>query len=160
NAITANTGAFSATTNGNTTFLALFVTGLDTKTQPAVTIGGMPVTVQDFGDPGTYPGMQQINVQLPASLAGAGRVELVVEQNGRRSNSVDVVMLPAQSVFPDDQPNTVRSREVASVAWVPGTNLALVADENDDVVRVVDLGQRRVTRVIALPDGAQPSGIG
>ena len=160
NAFTANTGAFSVTTGNGPTFLALFVTSLDTKTQPIVWVGGISVPVQYFGDPGVYPGMQQINIQIPASLAGAGRVELVVEQNGRRSNAVEVVLLPSQNVFADDQPNTVRSRELAAVAWIPGTNLALVADENDDVVRVIDLSQRRVTRVIALPDGAQPSAIG
>jgi len=160
NAFTANTEAFSVITGSGPTFLALFVTSLDPKTMPTVWIGGLSATVQYFGDPGVYPGMQQINVQLPPSLAGAGRVEVVVEQNGRRSNAVEVVMLPSQSVFPDDQANTVRSRELATVAWVPGTTLALVADENDDVVRVIDLSQRRVTHVIALPDGAQPAGIG
>jgi len=160
NAFTANTGAFSVTTGSGPTFLALFVTSLDTKTQPTVWINGVSVPVQFAGDPGTYPGMQQINIQIPASLAGAGRVELVVEQNGKRSNAVEVMLLPAQAVFPDDQPNTIRSREISAVAWIPNTNLALVADENDDVVRVVDLSQRRVTRVIALPDGAQPTAIG
>jgi uncharacterized protein (TIGR03437 family) len=160
NALTANTGAFSVTTNGGPTFLALFITSLDTKTTPAVFVNGMSVPIQYFGDPGVYPGMQQINIQLPASLAGAGRVELVVAQNGKRSNAVEVMLLPSQNVFADDQPNTVRSRELAAVAWIPGTSSALIADENDDVVRVIDLSQRRVTHVIALPDGAQPTSIG
>lgn len=104
--------------------------------------------------------MDQINFQVPAQLAGAGRVEIVVEQNGRRSNAVEAVVLPQQPVFPADQPNQTRSRELAAVAWVPNTNLALVADENDDVVRVVDLTQGKVTHVIALPDGAEPVSIG
>ncbi len=161
NALTANTEAFSVATGTGPTFLALFVTNLDPKTMPTVWIGGISAPVLYFGDPGVYPGMQQINVQLPASLDGAGRIEVVVEQAGRRSNAVEVVVLPSQLVSgAAPQPNTIRSRELASVAWVPGTSLALVADENDDVVRVVDLSQRRVTRVIALPDGAQPAGIG
>ena len=160
NAISANTGAFSVVTNGGPTFLALFVTSLDLSTMPIVWVGGISVPVTYFGFPGTYPGMQQINVQLPASLAGIGSVELVVEQSGRRSNAVEVMLLPQQNVFPDDQSNQVRSRELASVAWIPNTSLVLVADQNDDVIRVVDLGQRKVTHVIALLDGAQPTAIG
>src|SRR5262249_40938113 len=50
-------------------------------------------------------------------------------------------------------------RELSSVAWVPGTSLVLVADQNDDVVRVVDVKAKQVTRVIALPEGANPEGI-
>ncbi len=151
---------FSVNTGSNPTYLALFLTSLDTTTTPTVWIGGISVPVLFAGSQGTYPGMQQINAQLPASLAGTGRVEVVVEQRGRRSNAAEIVVLPNQPVFADDQPNQMRSREIAAVAWVPGTSLALVADENDDVVRVVDLSQRRVTRVIALPDGAQPVAIG
>ena len=160
NPSTGNEGAFSVVTNGGPTFLSLFLTSFDTTTMPTVWVGGTAVTVQYYGTQGTYPGMQQINAQLPASLQGVGRVELVVEQNGRRSNAVETVLLPQQTVFFDDQPNHVRSRELSAIAWIPGTKLALVADENDDVVRVVDFGQRAVTHVIALPDGAQPEGIG
>lgn len=160
NALTYQVGAFSAPSGSAPTYLALFLTSLDKNTKPTVWIGGMSAPVLYYGDQGSYPGMQQINAQLPSTLAGAGRVEVVVEQNGRRSNAVEVVVLPQQAVFPDDQPNQTRSRELAAVAWVPGTSLALVADENDDVVRVIDLNLRRVTHVIALPDGAQPVALG
>ncbi len=157
---TGNEGAFSVVTNGGPTFLSLFLTSFDTTTAPIVWVGGTSVHVQYFGTQGTYPGMQQINVQLPPALQGVGRVELVVEQNGRRSNAVEVVLLPAQATFINDLPNAVRSRELAAVASIPGTSLALVADENDDVVRVVDVSRRAVTQVIALPDGAMPVAIG
>src|SRR5207249_3430407 len=50
-------------------------------------------------------------------------------------------------------------RELASLAYVPGSSLVLSADENDDVVRVIDVSTRRVTHVIALASGANPSGI-
>ena len=160
NAVTFGLGAFNVTGPFGPTYLALFVTGLDSTATPTVSIGGVMVPVQYFGDHPLFQGLQQINVQLTPQLAGLGRVEVVVEQRGRRSNAVEVVLLPNAGVFPSDQPNQIRTREAAAIAWVPGTSLALVADENDDVVRVVDVDRRRVTRVIALPDGAQPVSIG
>jgi uncharacterized protein (TIGR03437 family) len=160
NTATYLTGPFSVVTGSAPTYLALYVTALDLTTAPTVWVGGQSAPVLYYGDPHQYPGMQQINVQLPASLAGAGRVEVVVEQNGRRSNAAEALVLPQQGVFADDQANQFRSRELAAVAWIPGTSTALVADENDDVVRVIDLAQRRVTHVIALAEGAQPVAIG
>lgn len=157
---TGNEGAFSVVTNGGPTFLSLYMTSLDEVTMPTVWVGGTSVHVQYFGPQGTYPGMQQMNIQLPPTLQGVGRVEIVIEQDGRRSNAVEAVLLPAQSTFFNDLPNQVRSRELAAVAWIPGTSLALVADENDDVVRVVDISRRAVTQVIALPSGAQPEAVG
>ena len=160
NASTYQEGPASVMTEGSPTYLALFGTSLDTTTMPTVWMGGISAPVQYFGYPGQYPGMEQINTQAPPQLQGAGRIEVVVQQGTLRSNAVQTVMLPNQPVFPNDQPDTIRSREVAAVAWVPGTSLALVADENDDVVRVVDLNQKTVTHVIALPDGAEPVAIG
>jgi uncharacterized protein (TIGR03437 family) len=160
NAVTGAIGPFTPTGPTGTAFLALYVTGLDTRSTPIVRVGGLPVPVTFSGDHPTYQGLQQINVQLGPELAGLGRVEVVVEQRGRRSNAVEVVMLPLQPVFASDQPNQVRSRELGAIAWIPGQALALVADENDDVLRVLDLGSKRVTRVISLPDGSQPSAIG
>jgi uncharacterized protein (TIGR03437 family) len=160
NTETGNEQAFSVTTDGGGTYLALFNTSLDTSIMPTVFIGGVSVPVQYFGFPGTYPGMQQINVQLPQTLQGVGRVEVAVQQGTNRSNAVQAVILPNQPVFLNDQPNQVRSRELAAVASIPGTSTALVADENDDVLRVIDLRQQKVTHVIALPSGAMPVAIG
>ena len=151
---------FSVTTGSAPTTLALFVTSLNESVPPTVWVGGISVPVVFAGNQGTYPGMQQVNIQLPPSLQGSGRLQVVVEQAGLRSNAVEAVVLPQQPVFPGDQPNQTRSRELAAVAWVPGTNLALLADENDDVIRVLDLSQGKITHVIALPDGAEPQSVG
>jgi uncharacterized protein (TIGR03437 family) len=153
-----NTG-FNVTTGGATTTLALFLTSLNPSVPPTVWVGGISAPVAYAGPQGTYPGMQQININLPSSLQGAGRVEVVVEQNGLRSNAVEAVILPNQPIFAGDPPNQTRSRELAAVAWVPGTNLALIADENDDVIRILDMSQGKITHVIALPDGAEPQSI-
>jgi uncharacterized protein (TIGR03437 family) len=161
NAVTFLLGDFSTRTANSPTYLALFATGLNLSGKPTVTIGGVPVDVTFFGAAPCCLGLDQINVMLPDSLAGAGRVPVVVAQNGVPSNTVQVVLLPpaGQGAFPGDAENTKRNREIASVAWVPGTSLVLVADQNDDVVRVVDVKAKQVTHVIALPAGANPVGI-
>jgi uncharacterized protein (TIGR03437 family) len=161
NAITFLLGDFSTRTANSPTYLALFATGLNLTTTPTVTIGGMPVQVTFAGAAPCCDGLDQVNVILPDSLAGAGRVPIVLTQDGAASNTVQVVLLPpaGQSEFPGDTDNTTRSREIASVAWVPGTSLVLVADQNDDVVRVIDVKAKQVTHVIALASGANPVGI-
>jgi uncharacterized protein (TIGR03437 family) len=161
NAITFLLGDFSTHTANSPTFLALFATGLNTSGTPAVTIGGVPVTVAFFGAAPCCDGLQQINVQLPDSLAGAGRVPVVVLENGQTSNAVQVVLLPPAGAqqFANDQENQTRSREIASLAYIPGTSLVVVSDENDDVVRIIDVNAKQVTHVISLPTGAHPTGV-
>lgn len=160
NALTFLLGDFSTHTAGQPTYLALFATGL-TSTTPTVTIGGVPVQVTFAGPAPCCMGLQQINVMLPDSLAGAGRVPVVVTANGHASNTVEIVLLPPPSSqeFPNDQENRKRSRELASLAAVPGTSLVLSTDQNDDVVRVIDISTKAVTHVIALPQGAAPIGV-
>ena len=161
NAITFLLGDFSTRTANSPTFLALFATGLNLSVTPVVTIGGVPVQVVFFGAAPCCDGLDQINIMLPDSLAGAGRVPVLLTQNGVASNTVQVVLLPppGQTEFPGDADNTTRSREIATVAWIPGTSLVLVADQNDDVVRVIDVKAKKVTHVIALPDGSNPVAI-
>jgi uncharacterized protein (TIGR03437 family) len=161
NAITFLLGDFSTRTANSPTYLALFATGLSTSSAPTVTVGGVPVQVVFFGPAPCCDGLQQINIMLPDSLAGAGRVPVVVTSNGVVSNTVQVVLLPpaGQGAFPNDPDNTTRSRELASLAYVPGTSLVLSADENDDVVRVVDVAARQVSKVVALPAGSKPEAL-
>src|SRR6185369_4580034 len=104
------------------------------------------------------PGLQQINVQLTPDLAGSGRVEVAVTAGGKTSNIVEVVILPSagQGSFPPSAENHARSREISGIAYIPDSSLALVTDENDDVVRVVDIKHSKVTQTITLPEGAAP----
>jgi uncharacterized protein (TIGR03437 family) len=158
NAATFALGPFSVVTTKGLTSLAIFATGLNLSIPPGVTVGGVEAAVQFFGKAPCCIGLEQINVTLPPSLAGAGRVEVVVQSGGQVSNAVEVVLLPnqGQGPFQSDQENQAHSRELAGIAYVPGTSLALVTDENDDVVRVVDIAQRKVSHTIALADGAEP----
>ena len=156
-ALTYSISAFSPRTGSGPTFLSLYGTGLNLATPTIVRIGGVPVPVLFAGD--VLPaGLQQINVQLLDSLAGAGRVSVVVESGGKLSNAVEIVLLPnaGQTVFPSDQENETRSREISDLAWVPGTSLVLVTDENDDVVRVADVKAKSIVRTIVLASGANP----
>ena len=161
NAVTFLTGAFGVTTASTNTYLAIYATGLNLSTAPTVTIGGVSVPVSFYGPAPCCAGLQQINVMLPSSLAGAGRVPVSVTSGGNTSNTVQVVILPAQGQgeFPSESDQGNRSRELASLAYIPGTSSVLVADENDDVVRVVDVKAKQVTHVIALPDGAGPEAV-
>jgi uncharacterized protein (TIGR03437 family) len=158
NGLTFLLGDFSTHTANSPTFLALFATGLNLAVAPTVTIGGVSVQVTFFGASPCCDGLQQINVMLPDSLAGAGRVSVKVMESGVASNSVQIVLLPppGQTEFPGDEDNKTRSREIAGLAWIPGTSLVLVADQNDDVVRVVDIKAGKVTKVIVLAEGSHP----
>jgi hypothetical protein len=120
--------------------------GLNLSVAPVVKIGGVPVQLVFFGAAPCCDGLDQINIMLPDSLAGAGRVPVLLAPNGVASNTVQVVLLPpqGQAEFPGDQDNTTLSRELANVAWVPGTSLVLVNDQNDDVVRIVDVKAKQV----------------
>src|SRR5581483_9748954 len=161
NAITFALGDFSTHTATSQTYLALFATGLPASPAPTVTIGGVPVTVVFSGPTACCEGLEQVNVQLPDSLAGAGRVPVVLSVNGQTSNTVQVVLLPPTGAgpFASDEDHGKRSRELSSLAYIPNTRLMLSADENDDVVRVIDISSKKVTQVITLPDGAAPSAV-
>jgi uncharacterized protein (TIGR03437 family) len=56
----------------------------------SVTIGGTPATVTYAGPQGTYPALDQINVLVPSSLAGAGVVDLNLVVDGIAANTVKV----------------------------------------------------------------------
>ena len=158
NAVTFARGPFSVTTGGAPTWLAIYATGLDLSAPPRVTLDGVAAPVQYYGPAPGWVGLQQINVQLLPSLAGAGRVEVAITAGGKTSNIVELVILPNKGQWPfaPEEEHRQRNREIASMAWVPGTSLVLLADENDDVVRVIDVKKREVIATITLPEGAEP----
>ena len=100
--------------------LALYLTGLDLSAAPTVTIGGLPAPVLSYGAAPCCLGLEQINVQMPAALAGAGRVDVIVSSGGRSSNAVELVALPnpGQGPFAPAAENTPRNREIGAIAYV------------------------------------------
>ncbi len=161
NAVNFSLSDFSPESNGGPTYLALFGTDISLTAAPTVTVGGVSAQVLFYGAAPCCLGLEQVNIILPASTAGSGRVSVALTSNGQVSNTVQVVVLPqqGQGAFPNDGENQTRSRELATLAYVPGTSLVLSTDENDDVVRVVDLVAKTVTQVIALPEGSGPAAI-
>lgn len=73
-------------------YLTLYGSGLGSATSVTATVGGIPATVSYAGPQGTYPGLDQYNILIPDSLAGTGKVDVVVTADGKPSNPVNVVI--------------------------------------------------------------------
>jgi uncharacterized protein (TIGR03437 family) len=74
--------------------LTLYGTGIRGRSalsQVTVTIGGIPLTPVYAGAQPTYPGLDQVNVNLPRSLAGRGRVDVSITVDGKTSNVTGLV---------------------------------------------------------------------
>ena len=157
-------GPFSATTNGQPTPVSIFMTGLDLSVKPVVSVGGTPVEVTFYGNAPGYPGLQQINMMLPAGMAGAGRVPVMVTSNGQNSNVTFMSILPTTAMM-QGMPgwgsgmmvgeNMPRGAEMSSIAVNPANNTALVTDEAGDALRVISLSSKTTIATIALPAGSQ-----
>ncbi len=87
-------------TNGQPSFIALFVTGLgaevtdndgDSKASVQVTVDGNPVTVSYAGRAPGFVGLNQINFQLPPTI-NAGTYNVVVARNGFPSNTATITV--------------------------------------------------------------------
>ena len=74
-------------------YLALYGTGIRNLSSLAnvqVTVGGLSVPVHYAGPQPGFPGLDQLNVTLPATLIGMGDVNVVVTVDGQVSNTVFV----------------------------------------------------------------------
>jgi uncharacterized protein (TIGR03437 family) len=74
-------------------YLVMFGTGFRGRSslqQVSVTIGTQAVPVLYAGAQGQYEGFDQVNVQLPSNLAGAGVVNVVATVDGAQSNVVQI----------------------------------------------------------------------
>ncbi len=56
------------------------------------TIGGVAVDLLYSGPQGFYPGLDQFNIAIPRSLAGRGKVDLIVTVAGKVSNPVNITI--------------------------------------------------------------------
>jgi uncharacterized protein (TIGR03437 family) len=73
-------------------FLQLYGTGLRHTSAIFATIGGNSVAIEYAGEQGTYPGLDQVNLQVPSSLAGAGTVNIEITANGQAANPVTTLI--------------------------------------------------------------------
>ena len=83
-------GPFNATTDGKPTVIALFGTGWRNSLPVRVTIGGKSATVEYAGPSGGFDGLDQINVRIPAGVAGT--VPIVVTTASGAKSRTDVVI--------------------------------------------------------------------
>jgi uncharacterized protein (TIGR03437 family) len=72
--------------------LALFGTGIRGGSPVTATVNGTTVPVSYAGPQVQYPGLDQVNIALAASLAGSGSVAIQVTAKGITANSVNVVI--------------------------------------------------------------------
>jgi uncharacterized protein (TIGR03437 family) len=72
-------------------YLFIFGTGLQDAGTAGVTVsvGGTNVPVSYAGAQGGFVGLDQVNAQLPASLAGKGNVTVQVTASGIAANAVN-----------------------------------------------------------------------
>ncbi len=72
--------------------LVLNATGLNSAKDVTVTVGGETAQVTYAGPDGTVAGLDRISAMIPPSMAGKGKVEVVVTAGGKPSNPVYVVI--------------------------------------------------------------------
>ena len=77
---------------GEAVYLVLAATGLGSATSATATIGGADAQLIYAGPQGAWPGLDQVNILIPRSLAGSGKVDVVVTAAGKISNLVSVVI--------------------------------------------------------------------
>ncbi len=94
---------FDITVNGKPNYVVLFGTGIRNATalnpgdengvaeSMRITIDGIETKVLYAGAQGQYVGLDQINIELPATLQGGGRrVEVVITLNGVEANRITI----------------------------------------------------------------------
>nr|MBA2340676.1 Ig-like domain-containing protein [Pyrinomonadaceae bacterium] len=84
-------GPFDVTdAQGNPRRLILFTTGVRNASQLTVTINNRPVTIENVTRTPDMPGFDEIRIVLPRELRGAGNVPVVVQADGRSSNTATI----------------------------------------------------------------------
>ncbi len=78
---------------GNQVYLVLYGTGIRHAASLTAAVNGVSIPVTYIGPQGTYAGLDQINLgPLPASLAGAGLINLIVAADGQAANTVTLII--------------------------------------------------------------------
>ncbi|HQR36604.1 MAG TPA: putative Ig domain-containing protein [Blastocatellia bacterium] len=78
---------------GDRVFLSLYATGVRKRSSlenVRAIINGVEAPLQYAGDQGGFVGLDQVNIELPRSLAGSGLVEVVLIVDGAIANTVQV----------------------------------------------------------------------
>ena len=76
-------------------YLNLYGTGIRGRSELAnvkAVIGGVAVPVTYAGAQGSYPGVDQVNILLPSTLAGKGATEITLTVDNQVANKVSLVI--------------------------------------------------------------------
>jgi uncharacterized protein (TIGR03437 family) len=87
-------------TNGQETILEFYGTGIRGRASLAdvtCTVGGTQVKVLYAGSQNVFPGLDQVNVVLPASLADRGLLNVVLTVDGQTANTVVIATGPSST---------------------------------------------------------------
>lgn len=71
-------------------YLVLYGSGLGSASNISASVGGEPATVAYAGPQGVFGGLDQYNLLLPRSLAGKGKVDVVLTVAGKVANTVNL----------------------------------------------------------------------
>jgi uncharacterized protein (TIGR03437 family) len=87
------TTAIDVSKSGDTNVLVLYATGIRNAVLTSITaqIGSTSPPVLFAGAQSQFPGLDQVNLQLPASLAGSGQVTLQITAAGQKANPVKLL---------------------------------------------------------------------
>ena len=77
---------------GDQVYLILAATGLGSTTSATATMGGVDSQVEYAGSGGAWPGLDQVNILIPRSLARNGKVEVAIRAGDKISNPVYVTI--------------------------------------------------------------------
>lgn len=83
------------TTSDTPVYVSLYGTGIRNRSSldnVSVTIGGVTVPVLYAGAQSAYPGLDQVNIQLPQQLRGKGEVDLILTVDGQKANPVRIAI--------------------------------------------------------------------
>src|SRR5205807_9391579 len=85
-----NASATPINLGSDTVYLVLYGTGIRNRSSTAgvtCTINGLKLPVTYAGPQPQFPGLDQVDVLLPAALKGAGTVEVSISVDGQASNT-------------------------------------------------------------------------
>jgi uncharacterized protein (TIGR03437 family) len=77
---------------GDQVFLIGFGSGFRNRMAAnlSAVVGGESSALIDIGAQGQFEGLDQVNIPLPRALAGRGNVDVILNVNGRRANTVQI----------------------------------------------------------------------
>ncbi|MFN0112960.1 MAG: heme-binding protein [Blastocatellia bacterium] len=138
--------AVTASSSWRPNYLLLFGTGLQKASGLKVRIGGVEITPMYVGAQGSFAGLDQINLMLPANLPG-GTTDITLIAEGRASNTVQLKMAgeaaPSQNSLTEDDVRRIISQAVGRAQQIGLPVTVAVTDREGTVLGVFKMNGAR-----------------